>query len=93
MYEPKPIDTSGVVLDPSLCELTEILAENVHNVWAQSRIEQGWTYGEERSDVKKTTPCLVPYEELPETEKEYDRRTAAETLKLIITLGYTIDKE
>ncbi len=93
MFEPRPIDTSSVVLDPALCELTEILAENVHNVWAQSRIEQGWTYGSERSDAKKTTPCLVPYNELPETEKEYDRRTAAETLKLIITLGYNIEKE
>ncbi|MCR5162371.1 MAG: hypothetical protein K6C06_11425, partial [Lachnospiraceae bacterium] len=40
-----------------------------------------------------TTPCLVPYDELPEREKDYDRMTAMETLKLIIKLGYEIKKK
>ena len=39
-----------------------------------------------RSDDLKTHPCLVPYEELPEEEKEYDRKTSIGTLKLIIKL-------
>lgn len=92
MYTPKPIDTAGVDLPPSLLELTEQIAENVHDVWAQSRIAQGWTYGEKRDDDKKTHPCLVPYGELPEGEKIYDRETALGTLKLILSLGYTISK-
>ena len=92
MYTPKPIDTSEVVLDKELLKLTEKIAENVHDVWAQGRISQGWTYGEERNDLKKTTPCLVSYSELTEQEKEYDRNTALETLKLIIALGYRIEK-
>ena len=70
--------------------LCEQLAENVHDVWAIGRIEQGWTYGPVRDDAKKETPCLVPYNELPESEKEYDRNTAMETLKLIIKMGYSI---
>lgn len=92
MYEPKPIDTAGVTLPPELLELTERIAENVHDVWAAGRIREGWTYGENRDDAKKTTPCLVPYGELTEGEKEYDRETALQTLKLIIKLGYRIEK-
>lgn len=90
MYKPNPIDTSDVVLSAELLELTEKIAENVHNVWAAGRLEQGWTYGKERDDELKTSPCLVPYSELPESEKEYDRNTSLETLKLIIKLGYKI---
>ena len=90
MYEPKPIDTSDVSLPEDLLELTEKIAENVHDVWALGRISEGWTWGEKRDNEKKTTPMLVPYGDLPESEKEYDRNTALETLKLIIKLGYEI---
>jgi len=92
-YTPKPIDTKDVVLVPELLELTEQIAENVHENWAAGRLKEGWTYGEKRDDVKKTTPCLIPYDELPESEKEYDRNTAIETLKLIVALGYRISKD
>lgn len=92
MYIPKPINTSDVQLSEELLELTEKIAENVHEVWSTGRISEGWTYGETRDDVKKTTPCLVAYKELPESEKEYDRNTALETLKLITKLGYSINK-
>lgn len=89
-YDPKPIDTNDVVLTPELLALTEKLAENTHDVWAKGRISQGWQYGETRDDEKKLHPCLIPYDELPESEKEYDRNTALETLKLIIKLGYNV---
>lgn len=90
MYKPNPIDTSDVVLSAELLELTEKIAENVHDVWAVGRLEQGWTYGKERNDELKTTPCLVPYSELPESEKKFDRKTALETLKLIKKFKYEI---
>ena len=93
MYQPKPIDTGSVELPDSLVELTEKIAENVHENWAQGRIKEGWRYGETRDDAEKTTPCLVPYSALPDSEKEYDRVTALETLKLIIALGYKIEKK
>lgn len=92
MYNPNPIDTSTINLPTDLLELTEKIAKNVHEVWSQNRINDGWKYGEVRDDTKKETPCLVPYNELPESEKEYDRNTALETLKLIIKLGYDIRK-
>ena len=91
-YKPKPIDTSDIELSKELIDLTEKLAENVHEVWSVNRINEGWIYGEERDDLKKTTPCLVPYDQLPEFEKDYARRTAIETLKLILKLGFKIEK-
>lgn len=90
MYKPTPVDTSNINLPPKLIELTEKIAENVHDVWAQGRIKDGWTYGPVRDDDKKQTPCLVPYCDLTETEKEFDRNTALETIKLILSLGYEI---
>ena len=92
-YIPAPVDTSGITLDPELLALQEQIAANVHAVWAQNRIREGWTYGPRRSTEEKTTPCLVPYEDLPESEKEYDRNTALETLKLITKLGYSIRRD
>lgn len=92
MYQPNPIDTSDIILSDDLLELTEQIAENTHDVWAAARVSSGWTYGPCRDDFKKTTPCLVPYAELPESEKDYDRNTAMETLKLITKLGYRITR-
>lgn len=91
-YRPRPVDTTGVQLPPELWELTEKIAENVHENWAAARIAQGWIYGEKRDGEQKTTPCLVPYDRLTEEEKEYDRKTAMETLKLITSLGYKIER-
>ena len=91
-YNPKPLDTSKIELSSDLLELTEQIAENVHEVWSAGRIAEGWTYGEKRDDKLKQTPCLVPYSMLPESEKEYDRKTALNTLKLVIALGYRIEK-
>ncbi|HEX5736352.1 MAG TPA: RyR domain-containing protein [Blastocatellia bacterium] len=90
-YKPKPIDTTGVKLSDDIVELTELLAKNAHDIWAQQRMAEGWRYGPERSDARKEHPSLVPYEELSESEKEYDRNAAIETLKAIIALGYRIE--
>ncbi len=92
-YTPSPADTSGVVLPEGLEALVESLAENVHEVWAKSRMDQGWTYGPERNDALKQHPGLVPYADLPEAEKDYDRNTALGTLKLIVGLGYRIERQ
>ena len=92
-YVPQPMDTEDIQLPEELDALVEQMAKNVHEVWANSRMEQGWTYGEERNDALKHHPCLVPYEELPEVEKAYDRDTALGTLKLICKLGFKISQE
>ena len=91
-YTPNPINTDDVELDSVLLGLTEKLAENVHEMWALGRVNDGWRYGEKRDDAAKTHPCLVPYSQLPDFEKEYDRNTAMSTLKLIVKLGYKIEK-
>ena len=91
-YKPSPVDTSGIELPEDLLALTEKIAENVHEVWAAGRIAEGWTCGETRDDALKQHPCLVPYSQLPESEKAYDRNTALDTLKLVLALGYKIEK-
>ena len=89
-YKPKIVDTSSIELPEQLMLLAEQMAENVHEIWAATRIEQGWIYGPERNDSLKHHPCLVPYSELPEEEKVYDRTTRIETLKFILAKGWKI---
>lgn len=91
-YTPYPINTEDVDLPKELNALAEDIAKNVHEVWSACRMKDGWTYGEERNDAEKKHPCLVPYEELSEEEKEYDRNTSVETIKLILKLGFKILK-
>ena len=89
-YTPVPIDTTAIQLPASLIALVEQLAENTHDVWALQRLSTGWTWGPTRDDAHKKHPCLVPYADLPEQEKEYDRKTALETIKAIVKLGYRV---
>lgn len=79
-----------MVLPESLQELLEVLAENAHEHWAAQRLADGWIYGPTRNDARKEHPCLMPYDQLPESEKEYDRLTATESLKAIVAKGYKI---
>lgn len=92
-YIPQPLDTSDIQLPEELLLLVEQMSKNVHEVWAKNRIEQGWCYGKERNDTLKQHPCLIPYEDLPESEQAYDRDTAISTLKLICKLGFRISKK
>ena len=92
VYEPYPISLDDVQLDDDLTELQEAIAENAHEIWAKARTDQGWTYGPERNDQKKETPDMVPYCNLPESEKLYDREMAMQTLKLVKKLGFEIKK-
>lgn len=91
MYKPRPIDTSNIELPDEIVKLTEQLAENNHDLWAQQYMAQGWTYGPARDDGNKRHPDLVPYNDLPGPEKEYNRIAALATLKTIAALGYRIE--
>jgi len=92
-YEPQVIDTSLVELSEDILALTELLAKNAHDIWAKQRLSEGWQLGPQRDDQKLEHPCLIPYEKLPESEKEYDRNAAMQTLKAIVALGYKFIKE
>ena len=91
-YTPKPIDLSDVELTEDLNELREAIAENAHEIWAENRQAEGWTFGPQRDDRLKQTPDMVPYSQLPEGEKEYDREMAMKTIKLLKKLGYDLIK-
>jgi ryanodine receptor 2 len=91
-YNPRPIDTSDIELSDELKRLVEHLAHNVHESWALGRLNDGWTYGPKRNDALKQHPCLVEYDDLPESEKDYDRKTVVTTLKTILQLGWNIEK-
>lgn len=83
MYTPRPIDTHAVKLPPEIDALTEQLAESCHDTWALGKLAAGIT---DHRD-------LLPYAELAEAAKDYDRNTAMGTLKAIYALGYKIVKE
>lgn len=89
-YSPCPIDASDVILSESLTPYLEALAENVHETWAKGRIDAGWQYGKVRDEKNKLHPCLVPYSDLSEAEKDYDRQTAISTLKFVCKMGFKI---
>jgi hypothetical protein len=90
-YKPRPIETSHVELSGEIIELTERLSEHAHDIWAKQRIADGWVHGPERNDAKKQHPSLVPYSELSESEKQYDRNAALGTIKAMLALGYRIE--
>jgi len=92
-YIPQPIDTTPVSVPEELTILSERIAENAHEVWAEGRISEGWTWGPVRDDGLKQHPCLMPYSDLSEKEKEYDRRTSMETVRLILALGFEIKRK
>ena len=91
IYTPTPIDVSSIQLSSDLEDLTEKLAEHIHDIWAAERIEQGWRHGSQRDDGAKQHPCLVPYNQLSDDEKKFDRATALGSLKAILALGYKIE--
>ena len=91
-FTPHPIDVSDIELSAELKGLVELLAHNVHDTWAQGRLEEGWTWGPTLDSKLKHHPCLVEYDELPESEKDYDRNTSVATIKAIIKLGWSIEK-
>ncbi len=92
MYVPKPEDTTDIILSKEIMDMTEIIARNTHENWAKNKMDEGWVYGEYLDDEKRTHPCITEYENLSEDDKDYDRITAMEAIKLLIKMGYKITK-
>jgi|SRR5215469_1214415 len=91
-YNPTPIQTEHIVLRDEILELVELLAENAHDIWALERLRDGWTFGPKRDDLKRQHPCLIPYLQLPERERDYDRTMVIESIRAILALGFTISR-
>ncbi len=91
-YNPHPKNIENITISDELNDLLEKIAENIHDMWALTRMEKGWTYGKERDDILKQHPCLIPYNQLSEEEKTFDRKTAHVTIKTLINLGFVINK-
>jgi len=91
-YEPHPLNLEDIPLTDDLLELQEAIAENAHEVWAAARKADGWTYGPVRNDALKQHPDMLPYSALPDSEKEYDRIMAFNTIKLLKKLGWKLVK-
>lgn len=91
-YDPQPLDLSDIELEDELIELREAIANNSHEVWAQARKLEGWTYGPKRDDKKKIDPDMRPYQLLPESVKKDYRRMAINTIKLVKKFGWDLVK-
>jgi hypothetical protein len=91
-YNPEPIPTGHISLSGEILELVEVLAENAHDIWALKRLQDGWTLGAERDDIKRRHPCLVPYPQLPVEEQDYDRAMVMESIRAMHALGFTISR-
>lgn len=91
-YIPHPIDLTEINIDISLVEDMERIAQNIHDTWAQQRALQGWQYGEQYDGVQKKHPCMMEYKDLPESEKNMDRVTVEQTIRMLLWLGYSIEK-
>lgn len=89
-YRPDVLRYEKIVLPEDLTELCEKMAEYAHDMWATERQSEGWTYGKKRDDGKLQTPDMVPYAQLPDSERMYDRNLSMGTLKLLYALGYKI---
>jgi len=80
-------------IDPNITEILEPISRNVHNQWMKGRLQAGWKFGPKRDDEKKEHPSLLPYEDLPEEEKEYDRQTVLTTISGLLENGFKIQKK
>ncbi|HEX8844619.1 MAG TPA: TRAFs-binding domain-containing protein [Pyrinomonadaceae bacterium] len=90
-HKPQVLDASGAELPEEILELSERLARDAHENWSRQRLAAGWQYGPQADDARHEDPRLAPYEELPESEKQFFRDASLETLKAILSLGYRIE--
>jgi class 3 adenylate cyclase/tetratricopeptide (TPR) repeat protein len=90
-YEPKSLDLTRVQIPADLNNLVEQLSEITHDNWLKQRLADGWRHGQSRNDLLKEHPCIVAYDELPESEKEYDRKISLGVIQAMLALGYRVE--
>lgn len=50
----------------------DVTPEQSHENWMGEKIKDGWQYGEVKDPEKKTHPCMLPYDKLPEEQQVKD---------------------
>lgn len=73
--------------------IREEVAASVHDAWTKEKIADGWKAADHRDAVQKLDDRLIPYNELPEEEKKYDRATAEAAIRALLSCGYEITKK
>lgn len=81
--------TTQTLLFPGDTEI-ETMAKMEHERWAWEKRLKGFSYGKTRNDALKKHPCLVPYHELPELEKEKDRILVKIYPALLDDINYSV---
>ncbi len=85
-----PVGSQGKAIAEMPESVVEALAEFEHDEWMRERISSGWIYGAEKDAVKKTSPYLVPFEDLSEDVKDLDRDTIRNIPALLEMIGVAI---
>ena len=88
-YVPAPISFEDP-LPEEIRSCMDWIGEQIHEQWAANRMREGWEYGPQYDGENKKHPCLIPYDCLPDSEKEYDRSTARQTIQLLLHAGFQI---
>jgi ppGpp synthetase/RelA/SpoT-type nucleotidyltranferase len=68
----------------------ERMAELEHGRWNVERLRDGWRFGKPRDDSRKLHDCLVPWNELPEEIKRYDRDAVRAFPEILAQAGLEI---
>ena len=68
----------------------EVLAVEEHNRWMAERLADGWTLGAIKDPERKITPDLIPWEELTEVKKDFDRRPVRDIIWMLRGIGLGI---
>ncbi|CAL8299057.1 unnamed protein product [Merluccius merluccius] len=91
-FNPQPVDTSSVSLPERLEFVVNKYAEHTHEKWSLDKFANGWVHGEQLCEHTKVHPLLKPYRALAEKDKEAYRWAIKETLKTMLSFGWTVER-
>jgi hypothetical protein len=72
-------------------EEVDQMARLEHDLWRQTKLANGWQFGQQKNEKKRTHPDLVEWEQLPESEREKNRAMVRQLPKLLAQIGYQIE--
>ena len=73
-------------------ETVILLAQNEHIRWMNEKFANGWVYAPVRDNAKKHHPLLVPWEQLPQEEKQKDINVAKNIIPMLKSIGLRVYK-